>query len=43
VVESSDARAAAFERLVAEVLAGGPVGLHEGQLLDCKEDRSFTR
>ncbi len=40
MVESSDARAAALERLVAAVLAGEPVERHEGQLLDCKEDPS---
>lgn len=40
MVESSDARAAAIDRLVAGVLAGEDVDTHEGGLLDCKEDPS---
>jgi ATP-dependent DNA helicase RecG len=40
MVESSDARAAAMERLVAGLLDGGHVDPHEGQVLDCKEDPS---
>ena len=40
MVESSDARRDALDRMVAGVLGGGPVDVHEGQLLDCKEDPS---